>query len=123
MNDKKKTLKRFICKNCKQTCLVTGGSSYFICNNCKPKNHYTFSKQYKAQVAVSKAKKIGLLEPATNFACVDCGQQAIEYDHRNYDEPLKVDPVCRGCNLRRGPAFGWVPGQFSKQIHRNYFSL
>jgi hypothetical protein len=36
--------------------------------------------------------------------CVDCGAQARDYDHRDYNKPLEVDPVCRRCNLRRGPA-------------------
>jgi hypothetical protein len=36
--------------------------------------------------------------------CVDCGAQARDYDHRDYNKPLEVNPVCRRCNLRRGPA-------------------
>lgn len=38
------------------------------------------------------------------IACVDCGAVAVDYDHRNYNVPLQVDPVCRRCNLKRGPA-------------------
>lgn len=53
---------------------------------------------------VAKAIRSGVLTAPRLFACVDCGGQAIEYDHRDYNEPLKVDPVCRSCNLRRGPA-------------------
>lgn len=36
-------------------------------------------------------------------ACVDCGGEATQYDHRDYLKPLEVDPVCRSCNKRRGP--------------------
>lgn len=36
--------------------------------------------------------------------CTDCDKPADRYDHRNYAEPLSVDPVCCGCNALRGPA-------------------
>lgn len=39
-----------------------------------------------------------------SIACVDCGAPAKVYDHREYTKPLIVDPVCLGCNARRGPA-------------------
>lgn len=37
--------------------------------------------------------------------CVDCGEQANCYDHRDYAKPLDVDAVCGRCNRLRGPAF------------------
>lgn len=37
--------------------------------------------------------------------CVDCGEPATIYNHRNYYEPLDVEPVCRRCNSKRGPAY------------------
>lgn len=36
--------------------------------------------------------------------CVDCGEQAQCYDHRDYLEPLVVEPVCDPCNYHRGLA-------------------
>jgi hypothetical protein len=57
--------------------------------------------------AASKIKYLverGLLEPARKHDCVDCGDQANHYDHRDYREPCVVEPVCRGCNSIRGPA-------------------
>lgn len=37
--------------------------------------------------------------------CVECGKTwAMALDHRHYAQPLKVDPVCRSCNAKRGPA-------------------
>lgn len=36
--------------------------------------------------------------------CVDCGDPATGYDHRDYRKPLEVDPVCNPCNRRRGVA-------------------
>lgn len=48
--------------------------------------------------------KAGRLSKASAFKCVDCGNKAQCYDHRDYREPLKVEAVCRGCNNRRGRA-------------------
>lgn len=54
--------------------------------------------------AVWCAIRKGKLEPAKNHKCADCGDPATEYDHRDYEKPLVVVPVCRTCNARRGPA-------------------
>src|SRR5262245_11494339 len=44
-----------------------------------------------------------------SIPCTDCGAPAECYDHRNYYHALAVDPVCRGCNNRRGPGFPLNP--------------
>lgn len=36
--------------------------------------------------------------------CVDCGKRATDYEHRDYNKPKEVEPVCRSCNLWRGSA-------------------
>lgn len=54
--------------------------------------------------ATRKAIREGLLAPIDECYCVDCGAFAEMYDHRDYAKPLDVDPVCRRCNIRRGPA-------------------
>lgn len=53
-------------------------------------------------VARHVAKKI--LRKPSEFQCTDCDVQATEYDHRDYNKPLDVAPVCHKCNLRRGRA-------------------
>lgn len=58
----------------------------------------------KAASMVNRAVKKGLLQPAKQCTCVDCGKQAMDYDHRDYNKPLEVVPVCRSCNKKRGPA-------------------
>lgn len=58
----------------------------------------------RAHYEVSRAVRTGLLQPARELACVDCGKSASDYDHRDYAKPLSVDPVCRSCNQKRGPA-------------------
>lgn len=54
--------------------------------------------------AVTKyAVKVGFLPDPRNFICMDCnGRQAECYDHRDYNKPLEVDPVCLQCNSSRG---------------------
>lgn len=37
-----------------------------------------------------------------NVPCVDCGNRAVHYDHRDYAKPLEVEPVCQSCNMKRG---------------------
>lgn len=56
------------------------------------------------QALIYKSIKQHGMPSAKSFFCVDCGNQAIDYDHRRYKSPLEVVPVCRSCNLRRGPA-------------------
>ena len=60
--------------------------------------------QREAHYQVARAIRKGLLPSARIFGCTDCEAPAIEYDHRDYSKPLQVDPVCRRCNLKRGPA-------------------
>lgn len=53
---------------------------------------------------VAQAIRRGLLPHPKGLTCADCGGAAVEYDHRDYNRPLDVAPVCRRCNLRRGKA-------------------
>lgn len=53
---------------------------------------------------MSYATAHGKLPKVSTQKCVDCGRVAEHYDHRKYSEPLKVEPVCRICNYKRGPA-------------------
>ncbi len=57
-----------------------------------------------AQVATRNAVKKGLLPSPLLSPCADCGGPSFGYDHRNYREPLKVEPICRKCNWKRGRA-------------------
>lgn len=74
-----------------------------------------------AQGQVAIARRKGLLPSPKTFTCADCGAPATEYDHRDYNLPLAVDPVCRGCNVRRGPAIPkrWGPGEWEAYVHRD----
>ena len=72
---------------------------------CKPVDAQKYW-QGRAHGAVQAAIKHGLIPSLKSgeYACTDCGGVALEYDHRDYGRPLDVDPVCRGCNKRRGTA-------------------
>ena len=60
----------------------------------------------QARQAVMIAIKRGALAnlKKVETKCTDCGARATQYDHRDYNLPLQVEPVCRRCNLLRGPA-------------------
>ena len=60
--------------------------------------------RWKAQRAVRLAIKAGLLPKQSTLKCRDCGAQASCYEHRDYEKPLEVVPVCQSCNIVRGPA-------------------
>lgn len=100
------TLSRFTCCACGAIDLVSGGSSNHRCVPCRIEysNDSRQATKKRAISLVGAAVKAGALPPARLRMCVDCGEQARDYDHRDYSRPLAVDPVCRRCNLRRGPA-------------------
>lgn len=88
-----------------------GKSNLFVCDECQSemkKRRSILRGQEAAKVCVAKATKRGML-PRVRFNkgeawCRDCGFYASSYDHRDYNKPLAVDPVCWECNVLRGPA-------------------
>ena len=56
----------------------------------------------KAREITKCAVKVGFLPHPTDFLCADCQQPAKCYDHRDYNKPLDVEPVCMSCNAKRG---------------------
>lgn len=58
----------------------------------------------QVKMAIERGEIPALNGSAGFIACADCGERAEQYDHRDYEKPLDVQPVCRKCNLRRGPA-------------------
>lgn len=81
--------------------------------------------QTDALRAVKSAIKHGRLAPPTDFACVDCGKPATAYEHRDYNKPLEVEPVCRPCNARRGYAIPKVMtfDEFVARCQRHHLQL
>lgn len=62
----------------------------------------------RAHNIISGAIRCGLLLPANQCDCTDCERPASVYDHRDYNKPLDVEPVCRRCNHKRGNAIAAV---------------
>lgn len=81
------------------------------CPGCKSPRWWlpitTGGAHAKVQMAVQRGDLPAL---DGSVACVDCGQPATDYDHRDYSKPLDVDPVCHVCNLARGPALNGIGG-------------
>lgn len=99
-------LKEFTCTACGSIDMLPGGTCGHLCNPCKVSKGLMPGRtpQEEAHYQVARAKRAGLLPSPRAFGCMDCEAPAIEYDHRDYSKPLQVDPVCRRCNLNRGPA-------------------
>lgn len=88
-------------------CLSCGATFYRRAHNvrvCRGCCSAYWEGQRLAQYAVKRARSAGLLPPPSASPCTDCGGTATDYDHRDYGRPLDVQPVCRRCNVRRGPA-------------------
>lgn len=64
----------------------------------------TRTPQREAHYQVARAIRLGKLRRPAEFPCADCQGKSEHYDHRDYGRPLDVQPVCRKCNFRRGPA-------------------
>ncbi len=67
-----------------------------------------YTKAHSCHQFVSMAVKHGYIPKPSTLTCLDCGQPAQVYDHRDYNKPLDVEPVCHACNVKRGPALPFV---------------
>ena len=87
------------CKGCGTPLPLIRAYNTHICATCKKGPNPT-----GAHWMVHYAIRYGYMRPASEFPCVDCGGPSTEYDHRDYNKPLEVEPVCSPCNKARGPA-------------------
>ena len=77
------------------------GQSSYCSNIC---SGLVSDARHSVQRLIHKSINQHGMPSAKSFSCVDCGNPAFDYDHRRYKAPLDVVPVCRPCNLKRGPA-------------------
>lgn len=84
---------------------------------CAPCTGTKVVLQMAAYKAVRQAISKGRLPPPWSQKCVDCGNPARVFDHRDYAAPLDVEPVCGTCNQRRGPA-SWSKNSPLQDAHR-----
>lgn len=87
------------CKRCKVPYLGAVQSQY-----CKPCRPIVSNARQNAYYHLGKAIARGDIVHPSTLKCRDCGGGATSYEHRNYSEPLRVDPICFSCNKRRGAA-------------------
>lgn len=66
------------------------------------------SNKHARQILTAAISK-GFFAPAYEHDCVDCGDPATDYDHRDYNKPLEVEPVCHACNMKRGKGVAFAP--------------
>lgn len=117
------SLVHFTCCRCGERELVSGGGTKFVCSSCWSKGlrahgtirAFEFHGRDAACNAVAKEIRAGRLPHPSTMPCADCAAPATEYDHRDYNKPLSVEPVCRPCNSKRGPGAP-LRGYFSKSI-------
>lgn len=84
----------------------------FPCSDIRTKESLRRARERKPQCKwaqrahhlVARAIKNGMLPSPKTLDCMDCGWGAQCYDHRDYNKPLAVDPVCFSCNCKRGAA-------------------
>jgi len=76
----------------------------YLINMVGPERIAWSKAKARAGYLVRKAVKNGTLVnlKETFVKCVDCGWRATVYEHRDYNKPLDVEPVCAGCNISRG---------------------
>lgn len=60
--------------------------------------------RWRATNQVASAIKRGELPRPDEFLCSGCENVARVYDHRDYEMPLDVAPVCGSCNYALGSA-------------------
>lgn len=117
---------RATCSICGVVELSTAAGPYSRCASCKskgllghsPRTEYDVLGKEAAGSLVQGAIRLGEMPRAADHMCVDCGAQAQAYDHRDYNRPFDVVPVCHGCNLRRGPAIpldGWLQKSLARK--------
>lgn len=79
------------------------------CPKCKSQRWNVSIEQRTAKGRVAQAVKGGKLPKLDGtIPCADCGKPATQYDHRDYNKPLDVEPVCTKCNSKRGRAVGRI---------------
>jgi hypothetical protein len=62
-------------------------------------NQRKLTGHWKARQAIRTLVRRNKMQPASAYACVDCGVPAAEYDHYlGYHRPVDVQPGCRACH-------------------------
>jgi len=92
-----------LCRNTRQRKIRATQEGKIISKKYHERNKRERGAMLEAKKKVYYMVREGRLVHPTLCSCTDCGKPAEVYDHRDYAEPLKVEPVCRSCNHKRGP--------------------
>lgn len=83
-----------VCRGCRKP---SGYFNQLWCNDCRRIKELLSGR-------VSAAVKRGELHKLDgSIKCHCCDLPAKAYDHRDYDKPYEVIPLCRSCNGQAGP--------------------
>lgn len=93
--------RKYICRCCAGEFEAFPMGRHWYCDDC---GHALYAAQRVAKNWIALAIRSGVLMRADAFRCVDCDQWATDWEHRDYDKPLAVEPTCASCNFLRGPA-------------------
>ncbi len=111
---------------CKKVAKIKKSESYYKNRESRREAAFNYREENKEQIK-QKRKKIGRgrASDAVYYAikkgnlpnlkkerviCSKCSKErATCYDHRDYNKPLEVTPVCVSCNKILGPAIHFVP--------------
>lgn len=55
--------------------------------------------------------QVGSPQAGQGRSAASIARRARDYDHRDYNKPLEVEPVCHSCNMKRGPG---IPKQWER---------
>lgn len=104
-------------KTCYQCGVEIRSNTFHYCERCQLP---CFRIKEAAHQVVKSAVVDGRLQSLSQnlVECVDCGDRASQYEHRNYERPLDVEPVCRKCNKARGKAARFTDRFFSAVMTR-----
>jgi len=102
-----------LCRICGHKLPKTDARKWY-CKRCRDKRvelGITTTPKRVSGSIVNAAVNAGILPrlKGSKIQCVDCGELARDYDHRDYMKPLDVEPVCRVCNIKRGSALNNDP--------------
>lgn len=67
--------------------------------------------RYVARSKVNIKVSAGDIPRASTLDCIDCGEPATDYDHRDYTKPVDIEPVCRKCNIQRPEGYPPIDGE------------
>jgi ribosomal protein L40E len=96
----------YACGQCGERLPIAAAWNRTSCNGCVSASE---KLRRSAHAAVKRAIRCGALLPPEANQCADCGDPATVYDHRDYEKPMAVVPVCRACNVHRGPGLPLLP--------------